>query len=241
MRENSQPNHIKILIIDDDRILQQTLGMVLNQPDVYRVAHAYDGDEGVHIAHTLQPDLILLDMNMPKMNGLEVLQQLSTFEEPSPVIFMTAVGSERIAMQAFRLGVRDYLVKPFRLQELEQAINKVLRTIKLEREKEALTRQLHVAEGVQNTMVALSHHINNQLQVAFNATNLVEEALLEEDYHINREQLLAMIHLGQTSLTHITDILRVLERITAVNVTPYDAETMMLDLDKALKQPPENC
>ncbi len=234
----NQPNSdpIKILIIDDDRVFQKTLSFALGNLGLYQLAHAYDGEQGVALAQSEEPDLILIDMNMPKMNGLIALEQLRELTVEVPVIFMTAVGTERIAMEAFRLGVRDYLVKPFGLKNLEEMINKVLRTIHLEREKEALTRQLLLAEGVQSTMVALSHHINNQLQVALNSSNLVEEALETGTCQTNCEQLLDMIRLGQTSLTHIADTLRVLERITAVDITPYDAQTMMLDLDALSKR-----
>lgn len=239
MSNQTNPSPIKILIIDDERIFQQTLSLSLDSLGTYQLMHAYNGQQGVAMVQSEQPDLLLLDMNMPKMNGLMALQQLQELEVEVPVIFMTAMGTERIAMEAFRLGVRDYLVKPFDLKTLEEMITKVLYTIHLEREKEALTRQLLLAEGVQNTIVTLSHHINNHLQVALNSSNLVEEALETETSLTNREQLLDMIRLGQTSLTHIADTLRVLEHITAVDITHYDAETMMLDLD-ALNKPQES-
>jgi two-component system NtrC family sensor kinase len=236
MPNQPNPDPIKILIIDDDHAFQNTLSLALGIFGAYQVAHAYDGQQGVAMAQSEQPDLILLDMSMPKMDGLVALQKLRDLGMEVPVIFMTAMGTERTATEAFRLGVRDYLAKPFGLTSLEEVITKLLRTIELEREKEALMRQLLLAEGVQTTMVALSHHINNQLQVALNASDLVEEAIQTGADQTDREYLLDMIGLGQTSLTHIADTLRVLERITAVDLTHYDAETMMLDLNHALKE-----
>jgi DNA-binding response OmpR family regulator len=227
---------VKILIIDDNRSLHTSIELALDDPHKYQLLHAYQGQQGIAFVQIHQPDLILLDLYLPDMTGLVVLERLRVMDLHIPVIFMTAMGTEAVVSQAFRLGVRDYLTKPFGLDQLEMAVENVLSTIKLEREREALKQKLLLAQGMKSTLVALSHHINNQLQIAFNSINLVEESLTNEPYGLNREQLLEVVQLGQSSLTYIADILRVLEKITSVDITNYDEETMMLDLEAAVHQ-----
>jgi DNA-binding response OmpR family regulator len=227
---------VKILIIDDNRSLHTSIELALDDRRKYQLLHAYQGQQGVAFAQIHHPDLILLDLYLPDITGLVVLERLRAMDLHIPVIFMTAMGTEAVVSQAFRLGVRDYLTKPFGLEQLELAVENVLSTIKLEREREALKQKLLLAQGMKSTLVALSHHINNQLQIAFNSINLVEESLTNEQYGLNREQLLEVVQLGQSSLTYIADILRVLERITSVDITNYDEQTMMLDLEAAVHQ-----
>jgi len=110
-------------VIDDSREMLVALKNRILEPMGFQVLTAMDGQTGLQTAVQHNPDLILLDMNLPRMTGLELLSFLRKTPCTSPVIFMTASGSEQIAVEAFRLGVRDYLTKPFTYEELQASID----------------------------------------------------------------------------------------------------------------------
>src|SRR5437762_12258998 len=88
------------------------------------------------------PDLILLDLQMPRLDGMGVLQALRRENLNIPVILMTFHGSEDIAIEVFRLGVKDYVKKPYTPEEMLEAIENNLTETRLRKEKEALTSRL---------------------------------------------------------------------------------------------------
>ncbi len=102
----------KILIIDDSAKIRSFLSEML-RPLGYVVSTASDGKRGLDKALTERPDLILLDLSLPRLSGIEILEALQKDNYEVPVILMTAHGSESVAVQAFRLGVKDYLMKPY--------------------------------------------------------------------------------------------------------------------------------
>jgi two-component system NtrC family sensor kinase len=135
----------KILIIEDNRQLIDLLKDDILEPLGYCVSSAIDGVTGLRRAVSDQPDLILLDLNLPRMSGMEILQALSKESTPPPAILMTVHGSEKIAVDAFRLGVVDYIVKPFPMQELLDSVERALRKSRLVSERDSLLAQLSQA------------------------------------------------------------------------------------------------
>jgi diguanylate cyclase (GGDEF)-like protein len=131
-----------ILIVDDDMRNIEFLRDSLLLPSGYTTLCATDGDEAVQLALTGRPDLILLDLQMPKMDGFEVLEALKKQGIDIPAILVTAHGSESIAVQAFRLGVRDYFPKPFKVTEILEAVDRSLTEARLRKEKGVLTARV---------------------------------------------------------------------------------------------------
>jgi class 3 adenylate cyclase/DNA-binding response OmpR family regulator len=133
----------RILVIDDS---QQTRDFVVNYvlvPNGFQPIVARDGAEGLRRAlETPPPDLIILDLEMPKMTGIQVLEALRDKHLNIPAILMTFHGSEQIAVQVFRLGVRDYVIKPFEVEAMLSAIERALTEARLRRERDALTTRL---------------------------------------------------------------------------------------------------
>lgn len=224
-----------ILIVDDTPDLINLLTEVL-RPEGYQIIHASNGHEGLQLAHTANPDLIMLDMHMPLMNGLEALEALREMDNQTPVIFMTRFGSTEIAVKAFQLGVHHYLPKPFDLDEVRQTIAEALQQTRMQREQEALQRDLIAAEAIRQTVVTLAHHINNQLMVVQNSLALLAEMLLQDNGSPPRPELIGMIARSQEGTERITAVLNVLQKITGIQPTEYYQSTQMLDITAALEQ-----
>lgn len=115
----------KVLIIEDDDNLQEALRYRLEQ-DGYVVHSAMDGEEGINLAREVEPDLIILDIMLPVLDGLEVCRIIRQ-ETAAPVIILTAKGEEVDRVVGLELGADDYVVKPFSTRELLARIKAVRR------------------------------------------------------------------------------------------------------------------
>ena len=125
------PGGERILVIEDDRSLREGLTMNLKASG-YSVATAGDGDEGLRAAFDESPDLILLDLMLPKMNGLEILQELRQRQLQTPVLILSARDRLPDKLEGFGLGADDYITKPFDLRELLARIDAALRRKRLQ-------------------------------------------------------------------------------------------------------------
>lgn len=224
-----------ILIIDDTldfiALLEDALRL-----EGYQTISACNGRKGVDLALAANPDLIMLDFHMPVMDGMETLAALRQSGNQTPVIFMTTFNSAETAVQAFRMGVHHYLPKPFDLGKVLEAIAEALRETRLKREQEALQSNLRAAETVRQTVVALSHHINNQLMVMQASLSLQEEMLIQEERLQERDALMNMIVRGQQSASRIAAVLVVLQKISSVETTEYHQSVQMVDIAAALER-----
>ena len=112
------------------------------KPNGYVVTTAKDGVEGLKQYRADRPDLILLDLEMPRLNGLGVIEELHTEHSDTPIVLMTSHGSEDLAVTVFRKGVKDYIIKPVETDELLAVVEGALTEARLRREKEQLTQSL---------------------------------------------------------------------------------------------------
>jgi two-component system response regulator CpxR len=115
----------RILVIDDDREMVDLLAQSLAQ-EGFDLNAAQSGEEGIELGRNQGPDLILLDVNLPDINGFEVLRRLRR-ESDTPVIMLTARGEEVDRIVGLEIGADDYLPKPFSVRELVARINAILR------------------------------------------------------------------------------------------------------------------
>jgi diguanylate cyclase (GGDEF)-like protein/PAS domain S-box-containing protein len=131
-----------ILVVEDNLELADLIAGKILPSLGYTSQVAYNGKQALsHIQRTPYA-LILLDLELPDMTGLEILRYLSSNGNPIPAILVTAHGSEQIAAEAFHLGVQDYLTKPFDADQLEKTISRALTETRLRQETARLTSQL---------------------------------------------------------------------------------------------------
>ena len=114
-----------ILIIDDDDQLRNSFKKLLSEED-YKVDGAASGEAGLNIVKKEVPDLVILDMRLPGMNGLETFQAIRKIEPKLPVIIMTAFGTTETAIEATKLGAFDYILKPFDIPDMLSLVKQAI-------------------------------------------------------------------------------------------------------------------
>ncbi|XPV68410.1 MAG: response regulator transcription factor [Halarcobacter sp.] len=122
---------MKILLLEDDLILNEIIEEFLQSLD-YDVSIAYDGNKACELVYEQHFDLLLLDVNVPNLNGFEFLKNLRKEHITTPAIFLTSLDSIEDLEEGFSSGCDDYLKKPFELKELELRINNIKRLLHLE-------------------------------------------------------------------------------------------------------------
>src|SRR5438132_2446496 len=123
-KDHSMAEKKTILIVDDDRELIDGLRLMLERQG-YTVMQAHDGHQGKQMIYNQKPDLVILDMMMPRMGGYPVLEHFRGKDAP-PIIMITANEGSRHKAYAEYLGVADYIRKPFAMERLLDSVNKVL-------------------------------------------------------------------------------------------------------------------
>ncbi|TKC05377.1 response regulator [Pedobacter polaris] len=147
----------KTVIIDDELLARQRIKRLLMQYDeIEIIAEAENGDEGLKIIETLKPDLIFLDIEMPVLNGFEMLAKLK--HQPK-VVFTTAY--DQYAIKAFEEGSIDYLLKPIEIERLEKTIKKLKQTnlVSAQVPIEELLRQIQGKKSIKTLTVKLGDKI----------------------------------------------------------------------------------
>jgi AmiR/NasT family two-component response regulator len=112
---------MRILVAEDETIIRLDLKALLERAGFEVCAEARDGEEAVALARSEQPDLAVLDVKMPKLDGIEAARRILD-ERPIPIVMLTAYGQDELVSRAVEAGVFGYLVKPFREQDLLPAI-----------------------------------------------------------------------------------------------------------------------
>jgi len=118
---------VKILVVDDEKLLVKGIKYNLEQ-EGYQVVTGFDGEEAVHYAHDESVDLILLDLMLPKMDGLTALREIRKFSEV-PVIMLTAKSEDIDKILGLEYGADDYITKPFNIREVISRIKAILRRV----------------------------------------------------------------------------------------------------------------
>ncbi len=165
-----------LLIIDDDSMLAQLLRAHFTSQN-WDVAEAQSGKLGVELAESLAPDIILLDMRLPDVNGLDVLRQLKDQNCPASIIIMTGWGTIANAVDTIKLGAEQYLTKPINLVELQTLLDRVVETRKLRIENLYYQQRMdHTIVGASTEIWKLLHMIDLMAENADTTVLLVGES-----------------------------------------------------------------
>jgi two-component system, NtrC family, response regulator AtoC len=152
----------KILVVDDEHLIRWSLEQNLKKQG-YEVMTAGSGEDALKLVREEPPDLILLDIQLPGISGLEVLEKVKEIDDDIVVIMVTAQGGLETAVNAMRMGAYDYINKPFNLDEMAIVIRKALETSSLRREVAGL-RSEHKKIGPPN-IIGASKHMKNVLSM----------------------------------------------------------------------------
>jgi two-component system NtrC family response regulator/two-component system response regulator HydG len=131
----------RVLVVDDEANAAAALEKLLRQ-DGYEVARANDGAAALNLLETFEADVVLTDLRMPGMDGLEVLAKVKDIRPDALVIVMTAYGTVKTAVQAVKMGAEDYLSKPIEVEELEVVLQKAIEKKELRNETKNLRERL---------------------------------------------------------------------------------------------------
>ncbi len=131
----------KLLLIDDEADVQYSFRRIFDSPDL-ELHTASSGEEGLKLIPKVKPDLVLSDIRMAGLNGLETLRRIRQIDPRLPVILMTAYGTTQTAIEAMKLGAYDYLLKPFDVPKLKQLVANALKAARDMKQTVALQPQL---------------------------------------------------------------------------------------------------
>ncbi|MGR3293665.1 MAG: sigma-54-dependent transcriptional regulator [Candidatus Scalindua sp.] len=136
-----------ILIVDDEKAARFGMKLALEK-DGYKVMEASDGIGAFEVIKANNPSLIFLDINMPKINGIQVLEEINQMEDPPMIVMVTAYGSERVAVDAMKKGAYDYIAKPYEIDELRLIAKHAFEKLALEEENARLRSEIDRLESM---------------------------------------------------------------------------------------------
>ena len=198
--------NFKILAIDDDPSGLELVLAALQQEGV-EVVGATDPEEGLRIYHRDRPELVLVDMMMPNMNGMEVLKQIVRPETanhrkelPTLVIMLTAFGTVETAVEAMRAGAYDYLTKPVSVAELRLVVERALENLRLRAEVWRLRRTLDARYGFE-AILGRSKRLLSVLDMAGRAAQTASTVLINGETGTGKELVARAIHFNSPRKT----------------------------------------
>lgn len=136
----------QLLIVDDEPASRYGIRKALN-PFRFLIQEASDGKQALEKIRQLNPDLMILDVNLPGMDGLSVLSEVKSQSQAPVTIVITAYGSEKVAVEAMKRGAYDYIAKPYEIDELRMVVSRALESLQLREENLQLRRELEKRSG----------------------------------------------------------------------------------------------
>lgn len=215
-----------ILLVDDmPRNLKILAGIL--QKEGYHIAVADSGKKALDMVEKRQPDLILLDIMMPEMDGYEVCQRLkqSLNHKDIPVIFLTALADIKNIVLGFEAGAVDYVTKPFNISEL---LSRVTNHLKL-RQAQKQVVELEQKNAVLAMAVTASHELNQPLTVLAGNFELFRTSLTGIDLNEKQINYLSRI---QNAILQVKDLLNKFTNPGTISFQDYVGQTKMAKIDR---------
>ncbi|MFT9493442.1 sigma-54-dependent transcriptional regulator [Anaerosolibacter sp.] len=181
----------KILIADDEKNMIWAMKKALKDED-YKIITASNGEEAVVLTQQEEPDLVLLDLRMPKMDGMEALREIKKYNDNMPVIMITAHGTMESAIEAMKIGAIDYISKPFDIEELKVVIKKALNIGSMQEQIEFLTEELNKHTG--KVIIGENEKIKNIMLIVNRIANTSATVLITGESGTGKELIANAIH-----------------------------------------------
>ncbi len=195
----------KILIVDDNLKNLQVVGAILKAND-YKIVVAKDGRGALQILQKVQPDLILLDIMMPEMDGFEVCRQIKSSEtlKSIPIIFLSAKTSEKDIVEGFSVGGVDYVTKPFNVDEL---LARVKTHVELKLSRDLIAQQTNDLKEAAEIKAKMYSIIAHDLRGPLGSFRSMLDMITDEQNTVETEQLLEFMDLLKNSANETFDLL----------------------------------
>jgi signal transduction histidine kinase len=221
--ETTRQDVVSILMVDDNPANLQVLTSMLKQSG-WRPRPVTSGQLGLQAARKEPPDLVLLDVNMPEMNGYEVCEQLKADARLAdiPVIFVSALGETMDKVRGFAVGGVDYITKPFQLDEVKARVTTHLELRRQRRELQASYDKLRESERMRDSLVhMIVHDLRSPLTAISAYLELFGQAAKEKLGAETQEDVANALHATRNMIRMINGIL---------DVSKMEAQMMKLDL-----------
>ncbi len=185
--DSGESKRRKLLLVEDNEYNAELVRLRLGH-DTYTVSHAADGETALKLFKSFRPDVVLLDIQIPAPNGLEVLKAIRGDDPDALVVMMTAFGSEKVAVEAMKIGADEYLTKPLEHRKLEAFLEDAWVRNRLKSENRQLVARLWLS--------------NKELLRQYKATSAAMRALREKQDELVRAQRLAAVTEAAVSINH---------------------------------------
>ena len=184
---------IKLLIVDDEQIEREGMKAIFDRafPDLI-IEQANNGNKAVELAASFRPDLVLMDIQMPGMNGLEAVEQILVDFPHIKFIMVTAFDTFNYVQSALKLGAKDYILKPSKVSEIRTTVGKVLKDIEDERE-------LQAESNMQREML--------QRTLALVETDVVTQLLFDHVHEVHLNMLMEMLDIRRASEVFVMNVI----------------------------------
>ena len=181
----------KVLVVDDEKLIVKGLRFSLEQ-DGMEVDCAYDGEEALEMAKETKYDIILLDLMLPKMDGLEVCQQIREFSNV-PILMITAKGEDMDKILGLEYGADDYLTKPFNILEVKARIKAIMRRSANAQEEEAKQKTIEIGDLKMDCESRRVFIDGTEINLTAKEFDVLELLIFNQNKVYSRENLLNLV------------------------------------------------
>jgi YesN/AraC family two-component response regulator len=192
--ESSSQKKLRVLIADDFQETRRSVRIMLSMnPAVVVVAIAANGKQAVELAREHHPDIVVMDVNMPEVNGLAAFKEISQIYPETGCIIISAQKDSTTLSAAMELGAQEYLTKPFTIDELNDAVNRVAEQVDKSQQKLAEADQLH--HKTEDTLKHLADEFSKTKRTDTMALGVFEQLAENPDCELHWLRTLAMIYI----------------------------------------------
>ena len=181
-----------ILVVDDEPGMRQYLNKLLSD-NKYKVLLAENGKEALDAVQVQKPELVLADLKMPKMDGIELLDKIKKISSSTPVIMMTAFGTMETAVQAMKMGAADFVNKPFDIDQILLVIKNALERVQLKEENIVLRQQLTKSYSFED-VVSQNEQMHKIFAIIKNIAPTRSHVLIQGETGTGKEMIARAIH-----------------------------------------------